>query len=164
MKLQALLLHINSKTIDVQRVKTVIIFGGMVAQYLPDIPNNLPLCGGRGTSTKICASKRVWLAPKRGSGDAKPPPKCHFFGLRFNCWRLTCPSKRLGELQEDCSRENTAHSGFEIITLLMKRRDDKAIALRLCNVIPEFNEAAIIWTSSSVAKRNFLRGVCSTSL
>ena len=30
-KLQALQLHINSKTIDLQRVKTVIIFGGMVS-------------------------------------------------------------------------------------------------------------------------------------
>ena len=30
MKLQALLLHINSKTIDLQRVRTVIIFGKMV--------------------------------------------------------------------------------------------------------------------------------------
>ena len=32
-KLQALQLHINSKTIDLQRVKTVIIFGGMVVIF-----------------------------------------------------------------------------------------------------------------------------------
>ena len=35
-KLQAVLLHSNSKTIDLQRVKTVIIFGGMV--FPVDIP------------------------------------------------------------------------------------------------------------------------------
>ena len=32
------------------------------------------------------------------------------------------------------------NSGFEIIILLMKMRDDKAIALKLCNVIPELSK------------------------